>query len=282
MKLVSIVLPTYNGEKFIQESIDSILNQSYTNWELIIVDDCSTDNTPGIIKKYTDKDTRIRIITNDENKKLPSSLNIGFEHAKGDYLTWTSDDNIYKKDALNYMVNFLDNHPETDLISCNFDFVNEDGSHKIEFTNLVKNRCPLQLAIQCNVGACFMYRKEIAQKTGSYNTEMFCAEDYDYWCRIALLGKISYSEKNLYKYRLQQQSLTSTKQTTVKEKTLAVQKKYKKELIKKYRNTNFKFYLKNIALKKLKKLFFTKEKFENKTKYKILGIKLYIENKIKI
>ena len=279
MKLVSIILPTYNGAKFIKESIESVINQTYTNWELIIVNDCSTDDTTKIIEEYTQKDSRIKVITNKENKKLPASLNIGFEHASGDYYTWTSDDNAYKKDAIKYMSEFLDNNQEIDLISCNADFVDENGVFINEFTTLVKHRCPLQLAKQCNIGACFMYRKEIAEKAGEYNTEMFCAEDYDYWCKIALAGRIAYSDKNLYKYRLNSQSLTATKQATIKEKTLTVQQKYKKALIKKYKKINKKFYLQKIILPKIESFIFKKEKNGTEKHYKILGIKINMNKK---
>ena len=105
-KLVSIVLPTYNGGKYIRDSIESILNQTYTKWELIIVNDCSIDNTYEIINEYAKKDCRIKIINNPINYKLPRSLNIGFENTDGEYYPWTSDDNIFKRNALKKMVEY--------------------------------------------------------------------------------------------------------------------------------------------------------------------------------
>ena len=98
--LVSIIMPSYNTGKFIKETINSVLNQTYNNWELIIVDDCSTDDTLSIANKYSSMDKRIHVIHNEVNKKLPASLNIGFRRAEGKYLTWTSDDNMYVSDAL--------------------------------------------------------------------------------------------------------------------------------------------------------------------------------------
>ena len=92
MPKVSIVLPTYNGSKFLSRSIESVQEQAETDWELIIVNDCSTDNTLDIAQKYAQQDKRISVITNEQNKKLPASLNVGFSRAKGKYLTWTSDD----------------------------------------------------------------------------------------------------------------------------------------------------------------------------------------------
>src|SRR5436190_21740360 len=90
---VSIVLPTYNRAKYLKLSIDSCLIQTFKDFELIIVDDCSKDETPQTIKSYTDP--RIRYHRNESNQRLPRSLNIGFSLAKGEYLTWTSDDNFF-------------------------------------------------------------------------------------------------------------------------------------------------------------------------------------------
>lgn len=87
MPEISIVLPTYNGERYLKQSIESILGQTYTDWELIVVNDCSTDSTQEIIDFYRKKDTRIRTIFNCTNQKLPESLNIGFREAKGEYFT---------------------------------------------------------------------------------------------------------------------------------------------------------------------------------------------------
>lgn len=84
--LVSIVLPVYNGARFLCQSVDSILSQTYTNFELIIVDDCSTDETPGIIEEYARKDRRVRTIRHSQNQYLPQALNTGFDAAKGVFL----------------------------------------------------------------------------------------------------------------------------------------------------------------------------------------------------
>lgn len=315
MKKVSIILPTYNGEKFIKESIESVINQTYNNWELIIINDCSTDNTPNIINEYQTKDSRIRVISNEQNKKLPASLNIGFSYASGEYYTWTSDDNKYYPTAIEEMVDFLDKNPQTDLVSYNFNFVNEDGSYQNIYTNTTPPRKQLMLALHCNIGACFMYRKEIAQNIGEYDTKMFCAEDYEYWCRIALKGKISYQDKVLYDYRNNPQSLTATKLDIVKQRTEDIQRKYSIKILehlglnkneqvkfllnqKVYSNTTLFIELARKIDKKLvqqieqkrklktfiKNIFSVENKNINDKKYKVittLGIKLKIKKKNK-
>ena len=106
--LISIVLPIYNGEKYMRKSIDSVLAQTYANWELLIIDDGSTDNTAIIAQEYAANDSRIRYYKNPENMRLPKTLNRGFSLAGGDFLTWTSDDNYYYPTALETMHNALD------------------------------------------------------------------------------------------------------------------------------------------------------------------------------
>ncbi|MBE6451252.1 MAG: glycosyltransferase [Alphaproteobacteria bacterium] len=235
---ISIVLPTYNGEKWLELSIQSVINQTIKNWELIIVNDCSTDNTLKIANSFAEKDSRITVITNETNKKLPASLNVGFSHARGEYLTWTSDDNLYKKNALEMLSSYLDNHPETSMVSMNEDIINEDGKTVKILDNSYKyKRCAAALMNNCNVGAAFMYRKSIADIVGQYDENTFCAEDYDYWCRIALAGNIDYTSDNIYQYRCNSLSLSATKKQQVKEKTKFIKHKYFEQFAEKYNYT---------------------------------------------
>lgn len=267
MPKISVILPSYNGERYIAQSIQSVIDQTETDWELIIVNDCSKDNTLKICEDFAKKDKRIRVITNETNKKLPASLNVGFAHATGKYLTWTSDDNHYRPNALETLAGYLDNHPDTDLISMGFDFADEDDKFLYTFESRFKyNRCQQALILGCNVGAAFMYRKTIADKVGEYDTNTFCAEDYDYWCRIALAGKIDYQKDNIYVYRYQPNSLTATKQAQIQEKTKYIQRKYAEGFFEKF---NFS------SSDKIK--FYSQVLHENNPKYRfqIFGLSVY-------
>lgn len=244
---ISVILPSYNGERYIAQSIQSVIDQTEQDWELIIVNDCSTDNTLKICENFAKQDSRIKIISNKTNKKLPASLNVGFDAANGKYLTWTSDDNYYKPDALEKMSNYLDNHQDVDLVSMGFDVIDENDNFMYYSENSRRyKRCQESLICGNNIGAAFMYRKTIADKIGDYDTNTFCAEDYDYWCRIALAGKIGYSPDNIYVYRLQSNSLTATKQTQIQEKTIYIQRKYAKDFFNKFNfseSDKIKFYI---------------------------------------
>lgn len=235
MPKISIVLPCYNGERFLSDSLNSIIQQTMQDWELIIVNDCSTDNSAIIAEKYAKQDKRIQVIHNKTNRKLPGSLNVGFKHATGKYLTWTSDDNICKPNWLQTLSDYLDAHPDTDMVSANMDMIDENGNVYDTFKSPNDQTNYKTLAYACNIGAAFMYRKEIADKIGKYDEDMFCAEDYDYWVRIALNGKIDYINDNIYQYRKNQKSLTATQQPRILAKTAAIQNKYKKQWIKKLR-----------------------------------------------
>lgn len=209
--MVSVILPTYNGEKFIEKSIESVLSQTYSNLELIIVNDCSTDGTEQIINQYAKRDDRIRIITNKKNMGLPKSLNIGFHHAKGKFLTWTSDDNYYEEEAFEQMIKHL-REQKADFVyaACNI----IDAKDKI--IGRSTTNAPEKLAKANCIWACFLYKRKVLQCIGDYNADLRLMEDYDYWLRVYEKGfRMYYIPRVLYNYRKHNKSLTSTKQSEI-------------------------------------------------------------------
>lgn len=206
-KLVSIILPTYNGQDHVADSIESCLRQTYSNIELIIVNDCSKDNTLEIAKSYAEKDARVRVVDNPHNLKLPASLNAGFAEAKGDFLTWTSDDNMYRDNAIERMVDAL-TQESADFVYCGYTVTDMDGN-----VECVRPPLPPEDILSINpVGACFLYTREVYKRVGNYNIGLFCAEDYEYWSRIYRAGfKIVTCAEDLYIYRRHPNSLTTTK-----------------------------------------------------------------------
>ena len=220
-KKISIVLPVYNGAEYLAESIDSVISQTYANWELIIVNDCSTDDTLAIASKYASQDTRIKVLTNLQNLKLPKSLNVGFAHASGEYYTWTSDDNKYRPDALRVMMESLEKNPNAVMVYADESYIDSDG---VEFEK-VKKQGPEYIFTGNVIGACFLYTAFAAKKTGEYDADLFLAEDYDYWIRLYEVGEILHVEKSLYYYRRHKNSLTETRKNQVDEQTYKVLKK---------------------------------------------------------
>lgn len=200
---VSIVLPTYNGSKYLQASIDSCLAQTFADFELIIVDDSSTDKTPEIIKCY--KDPRIRYHRNEVNQRLPRSLNIGFSLARGEYLTWTSDDNFYLPDAIEKMLRCL-NEKGGEFVYADIYALQGDDVPGAKHEKLPD--CEKLVDANC-VRACFLYTRKAMVTIGDYDPDMELIEDYDYWVRIWEKFHLHHISEPLYYYRYHPQALWS-------------------------------------------------------------------------
>ena len=219
--LVSIVLPVYNGEKYLNESIDSVLKQTYKNWELIIVDDGSTDNSNKISNKYLSFDSRIKLIT-QENQKLPSALNNGFNIANGEFYTWLSADNRLLPEFLEELIKELKNNKNIDMVFGNQYLIDENGERIIghnwfEYPKMSGRVCfpkptPLLNIVPNNtIGAAFMYRAGADLALSGYSKNLFLLEDYDFFMKMNSFFKIKHikRKKPIYEYRFHKESLTS-------------------------------------------------------------------------
>lgn len=195
--MISIVLPVYNGERFLRKSIDSILEQTYKDIELIIVNDCSTDNSLKIVEEYMKKDSRIKLINNVENQKLPKSLNIGFSNCQGDYYTWTSDDNIMLPNALEVMLATLKNK-NVDLVFSRCATIDINGK-KVGESLLYEDLD--EIYYNNIVLASFLYKKEVHEELNGYDTNKFLVEDYDFWLRAYRKFRFAYIPEILYEIR---------------------------------------------------------------------------------
>ena len=144
--LVSIITPTYNSEKYITETIESIQAQTYTNWELLITDDCSTDQTIDIIKSYQKNDNRIRLFLLDKNQGAGVARNNSIKEANGRYIAFCDSDDQWKKNKLELQLTFIKNNKL--LFSyTDYDVVSEDNQfvkrikcpYRMTYSKLLKN-----------------------------------------------------------------------------------------------------------------------------------------------
>ena len=191
---VSIILPTWNGAKLLPDAVKSCLDQTFRDFELVIVNDCSTDNTLAVAENLAAADPRIRVVSNEKNSKLPASLNHGFSLARGRYLTWTSDDNRFLPSAMERMVGELE-RTNSDLVYADYDVFSTSG----DITEHKRLKDADRLFEYNWIGACFLYRKEVRERLGDYRTDLFCAEDYEYWLRIRSAGlKMTHLPETLY------------------------------------------------------------------------------------
>ncbi len=223
--LVSVVLPVHNGARYVAESIESVLRQTYTDVELIVVDDGSTDETAEIVMRHA-SDPRVRLVR-QKNRKLPGALNTGFASARGEYWTWTSADNRMHPEMISDLVAFLDTNGDAEMVYADEHLIDESGMPAIhsDFCRiyqtppgsdaLMRPRDPGELNFVPNnyIGGCFLYRSWAASVVGEYDASCFGFEDYDYWLRMNALFRIAHLGKRvaLYAYRLHNESLTARK-----------------------------------------------------------------------
>lgn len=201
--LVSIVLPTYNGERYLPRAIASCLEQSYAHLEILLVNDGSTNPATAEILEAQD-DPRLRVLNLPENQGLPEALNAGMEATRGDYISWTSDDNAYRPEAIARMVETVESSG-ADFVYAAATVVNDDD----QTLGALIPKPPDQLPLSNCVGACFLYRRKVLEKIGRFNPELRLAEDYDYWIRVSRHFKMERLDEDLYVYRQHKSNLTN-------------------------------------------------------------------------
>src|SRR5579862_9611696 len=177
MKL-SVILPVYNSDRFIRQSVQSILNQTFRDFELIIIDDGSKDKTEEILKSFKDKQSlrdkslkRIKIIKNPKNLGVAKSLNIGLKESKGEYVARCDADDINIKDRFKKQVNFLDKHPDYVLVGSQAELIN-NSDKKISDTNLpVADKEIRKMMFIRNpiLHPSVVFRRKALEKAGFYN-----------------------------------------------------------------------------------------------------------------
>ncbi len=215
-KLVSVVMTAYNTEDYIGEAIESILNQTYRNFEFIIVDDGSTDRTLEIIMDYANKDERI-IVIKHKNIGLSQSLNDGIRIARGEYIARMDSDDVCSNDRFEKQVNYLNNHPEIYMLGSNYYIIYNDslseecvkkykGSHKRGQVDIDNENMFLSISeSQKFMHASIMARKELYDRVGCYDD--FMSEDIEFNFRAASKGYcIAKLNEELYGYRAREDS----------------------------------------------------------------------------
>lgn len=180
---VSIILPTYNRVNLLKKSIRFISSQTYTDYELIVINDGSTDGT----KEYLDTLNSYKIkVVHQENMGLPGALNTGLREAVGKYITWTSDDNLYKKDALLVMTTMLDKFRDIDMCYTNSDVLTKKGT-LVKRNTMITAR---DILFNFEGMECFMWRREVSETIGEFDVELYGCEDWDYFNRMMELNPI--------------------------------------------------------------------------------------------
>lgn len=250
INFISIGIPIYNAESYLADAIKSILAQSYPYWELILVDDGSTDNSLKIAQEFASKDNRVRVISDGLNKKLPARLNQIIREAKYDYIARMDADDLIHTERLEKQIYFLKNNPQYDLVSTSLLSI-KNNNDVIGARILPQKVVTKQDALIGNSG--ILHASILAKKNwymrNLYNEKNALAEDYELWLNAAIKDdlKVGFLPEYLYYYREED---NATKEKILKGYATQIQ------LFKKYSNgilTNRQLF--NLILKfRLKKI----------------------------
>jgi len=202
---VSVVLPTYNQSQYLEKALQTVMCQTFRDFELIIVNDGSTDNTASLLTAF--QHPQIHVIT-QTNKGLPTALNNGFAAARGEYWTWTSTDNIVATTWLEELVHALEDSPAEVGYACS-PYAVIDEHDRVLHTNKDQRFDVVSLLMRHTGNASFLYRAELAKKIGHYDVNLNYAEDLDMWVRMAQQTRAVHVDKVLYSYRQHSQSMTT-------------------------------------------------------------------------
>ncbi len=183
---ISIVMAVYNGSDLLDQTLKSIGKQTYSNWELIIVDDGSNNSTVELIKKYMKKNSRIKLIR-QSNQGQTKALNTGLKQVSGEFVARIDADDIMLPTRLDKQVKFLNEHPEIGLVGSSVNYCDESNKHFFILTPPTTHNELVSQLIRRNpfVHSSIMFRSKILDKVGLYNTRLKAAQDYDYWMRIS-------------------------------------------------------------------------------------------------
>ncbi len=211
--LVSVIMPAYNAEQFVEEAINSVIFQTLTDWELLVIDDCSTDHTRQIVAELAKKDSRIRLLVNEANMRVAKTRNKGLSVCRGEYVALLDSDDCYKPTMLQKMVERAQ-ATKADIIYCSYELIDEQGE-KVCNDFIVPEQTDFEHSLVRSVISCssVLMTRELA-KNNQFPTDMY-HEDIALWFRLLRDGATACGVTEvLASYRQRANSKTANKLTS--------------------------------------------------------------------
>lgn len=208
--LISVVIPVFNAEPFLNKAIESILNQTLRDIEIIIINDASTDKSLQIINKFKKKDKRIRLINNRKNIQMSKSINLGIKKAKTDFIARMDQDDIALPNRLDIQYSFLKSHPNIAIVGSDIITINDSGDSigKRTYPTSSKKLKEVMFRYSPFAHPTVMFRKKVFTKLGGFNPQMVPCEDTDLWFRLGKDYEFASIPIFLLKYRITNTSLS--------------------------------------------------------------------------
>ena len=213
---ISVLMPVYNAEKYLKSAIDSILSQTYSDFEFVIVDDCSSDSSSSIIESYSDK--RIVFLKNEQNSGVAITLNRGLQMCHGEYIARMDSDDISRPERFAKQLAFLEEHPDVAVVTCGVrSFCGERTISEGGWTSIEPEKIKKDLFFSCALAhPTVMMRKSVIDDLGGYAPEYNGLEDYELWCRVTEKYKIASVGEVLFEYRVHEGQVSKKPPESVK------------------------------------------------------------------
>ena len=209
MPLITVLMPVYNCDTYIKEAVESILNQTYTHFELIIIDDASTDNTVEVIKSINDE--RINLIVKPENSGYTNSLNHGLTLVKGKYIARMDGDDISVPQRFEKQIDFLENNPDVGLCAGFYQVIGKDEPRTHSYLNHDEIKVGMLKGNNIAHPTVMMRSEVLKQHNLIYDPNNEPAEDFDLWSRMAFVTKLANLPQVLLYYRVYAQQTSSVR-----------------------------------------------------------------------
>jgi len=214
---VSIIMPVYNGSRYLQEALESVLNQTYYNFEFIIINDGSIDDTAKILEKYKRKDPRIKIITNTKNIGIAKSLNIGIKISSGKYIARIDSDDIWDSSKLEIQIHYMESYKDIGLLGTSVFPINNNGNiikkRRIFNNGKMLNTSKIKFLMLFRNPYChssIIFKSSLIPKVGLYNEDYLFSQDYEYWFRVVSISDSLILKNKLVYFRIHN-NMTSIK-----------------------------------------------------------------------
>ncbi|MCS3904319.1 glycosyltransferase involved in cell wall biosynthesis [Methylohalomonas lacus] len=215
---ISVIIPAYNRGRYIRQTVESVLNQTYTNMELIVIDDGSTDDSRDILEGYGD---RITLLEHDgrQNRGQSASINLGLDRASGEYLAILDSDDYWEPNKIESQVEYLEQHPEIGLVYGNGTAVSGNGEFLYNIyppTHLEENK-PEKVLLNCyfSLPSNALMRMGLLRKAGYFDETLRAGQDHDMAVRIAEVARLAYIDEHLFHYRRHGESISKSNKGAV-------------------------------------------------------------------
>ncbi len=226
---ITVLMASYNADKYIEKAIESILKQVYKNFEFIIIDDCSTDKTWDIVESYSKKDKRIKIYRNNKNIKSCKTLIKGMKIARGKYIAIMDNDDWSYPDRLRKQYDFLEFHPNVGIVGGTLEIMDENEKIYSERRYELIDKKIREKIFRYSPYAhpLVMLRRSVLEKVGYYDYSFAPADDYELYFRIGIVSEFANLPDKLVKYRVVSTSITRQSTKKMELQTIRVRNKYK-------------------------------------------------------